>query len=103
MHPHVPRQVAGLREGLAARRALVRPLPAVHPHVPPQVAEPREGLAARRALVWPLPAVYPHVYSQVAGLQEHFAALRALVRSGCVWRAAAGLQNSGSARDEKLL
>jgi hypothetical protein len=38
------------REGLATRRALVRPLPAMYPHVHSQLARRREGLAARRAL-----------------------------------------------------
>jgi len=50
VHPHVHSQVAGPREGLATRRALVRPLPAVHPHVHSHAPGLREGLAARRAL-----------------------------------------------------
>ena len=44
VHPHVHSQVAGLREGLAARRALVRPLPAVHPHVHSQVPDCEKAL-----------------------------------------------------------
>jgi len=47
---HVPRQVAGGREGLAARLALVRAVAGVRPQVHRHVAGLREGLAARRAL-----------------------------------------------------
>ena len=41
--------MAGRRENLTARRALVRPLACMHPHVRSQGAGMREGLAARLA------------------------------------------------------
>jgi len=44
MHLHVLCQVSGRREGLAARRALVRPLACVHPHVHSQVLNVEKAL-----------------------------------------------------------
>ena len=55
MQPHVPTQVAGPRERLAARLADMRPLPRMCPHVLSQVTGLGERIAARLADMRPLP------------------------------------------------
>ena len=61
MRQHVPSQVPGLRERLAARLAGIRPLPRMRPQVHSQVAGRRERLAARLAYIRPLHRMRPQV------------------------------------------
>ena len=68
MHPHVPRQAAGLGEGRAARLADMRLLPRMRAHVRNQVAGRCERLAARLTDMRLLPRMRAHVPIQAAGL-----------------------------------
>ena len=79
--PHVHRQVARLREGLATHRALVRAVAGVRENVRRQGAGLRGGLATRFAIVRTVAGVRAHVHRQVAGMRKRLATRRALVRT----------------------
>ena len=74
MHPHVPCQVTGPRERLAAGLAYMWLLPRMCPHVLSQVAGIEECFAARLTYMRLLPIMCPHVRSQLAGRRKRIAA-----------------------------
>ena len=78
MRAHVSREVAGLREGPAAREALVGPFVVARAYVHRQVVGRRSGLAAGEALAGLLAGVRAHVLREVAGLRTDLATIVAL-------------------------
>jgi len=78
MGAHVYRQVAGLRESLAAGGAGVGPVSSMGALLIFQIVGPRESLAAGDASVEAVSGMGAHVPRQVAGLREGLAGDRAL-------------------------